>query len=212
MLNKIKILFTTRYLVRSQRIKFIINNLAGKEFGFVIDIGAGKVPYKKFIKCKKYIGVDIEDRGGLEDVIITDVNNGIPQVDQTVDLVLMFEVLEHIKKPQFVLTEINRILNNDGQLVMTVPFVWVLHETPNDYFRYTRYGLEYMLRVAGFSNIKIIPSNNYYYTICQLLNINLRHKIFYPIVFLINVFGIVFRNISKNYDFPLGYYVISSKK
>lgn len=211
LISKFKVLLSSRYLVRRQRRRFVEAKLLNNFFERVLDLGVGTAPYKKLIKCREYIGIDIEDRRGVEGVILADINNGIPQPNNYFDLVVMFEVLEHIRRPQFVLNEITRILRKNGELVMTVPFVWSLHEVPNDYYRYTYYGLEYMLKQAGFSDIEILPSNNFYYTICQLININLRRKIYYPLVFFINVVGLLIKNMSKNYNLPLSYYVVAKK-
>jgi hypothetical protein len=40
-----------------------------------------------------------------------------------------------------------------------VPYVIDEHQEPYDYFRYTRYGLRYVLEKAGFSTRYITPSN-----------------------------------------------------
>jgi len=88
----------------------------GKNFETVVDIGAGKSPYRKLIHCDKYIAVDVEDRRGAGDVVIADVNKDIPLENNITDLVLMTEVLEHIKEPRVVLAEVYRILKPAGNL------------------------------------------------------------------------------------------------
>ena len=40
-------------------------------------------------------------------------------------------------------------------MVLQVPFMWHVHEAPYDYYRYTKYGLEYMFKKAGFTAIQI---------------------------------------------------------
>lgn len=211
-MKNIKLLFNTRFLVRRLEARFIIKETLSGGFDKVLDIGVGKAPYKKFIRCQKYLGLDIEDRGGVKDVIIADINEGIPLEDASVDLVLFTEVLEHIKEPDHALREINRVLKPEGKLIMTTPFAWLIHEAPNDFYRYTRFGLEYLLKSSGFYKINIEASNNFHYTVFQLLNINLRSKIFFPMVLLFNLLGLFFKKISNNYNFPLIYYATAYKK
>ena len=54
--------------------------------------------------------------GGAGDVVIADVNKDIPLENNITDLVLMTEVLEHIKEPRVVLAEVYRILKPAGNL------------------------------------------------------------------------------------------------
>jgi len=84
-----------------------------------------------------------------------------------VDTVTLFQVLEHIAEPQQLLDEVYRILKPGGRLIITVPFMWHIHEAPHDYYRYTRYGLEYMLRKAGFLIIQVTENTGFWQT-CAL--------------------------------------------
>ena len=45
-----------------------------------------------------------------------------------------------------------------------MPFQWHIHEAPHDYYRYTNFGLEYMLSKAGFKNIEIIANTGFWVT------------------------------------------------
>ncbi len=210
-LPKIRNLSSTRYLAHRVLTRFLAKELDGRKFGLVLDIGAGKGPYRKFLECEKYVLLDVENRSGNSDTIIANLNEKVPLADNSVDCVLCTEVLEHIKQPQHAVNEIYRILNKDGVLVLTTPAAWPLHEVPNDFFRYTRYGIEHLLKEAGFETIKIKPSNSYPYTIAQLAVIYLRPKIYTPIVILINLLGILSNKFSKNYDMPLGNHVRAYK-
>lgn len=202
LIKKLYYLVNTRFLVNHLQHNFIVNEVSNKKFENVVDIGAGKSPYKKFINFQRYIGIDVEDRQKLGAVIIADINKGVPIDSNTSDLVLLIEVLEHLKEPGYVLKEICRILKPGGKLILTTPLVWPIHEAPNDYFRYTNYGLEYLLKNAGFTDIKIIPSNKNIYTLFQIFNINLRPKIFIPFVLVFNFFGYLLKNFGNN-NLPL---------
>jgi len=209
---KLKQLTNSRFLAKRLIFQFVKKETDGKNFETVVDIGAGKSPYRKLIHCDKYIAVDVEDRRGAGDVVIADVNKDIPLENNITDLVLMTEVLEHIKEPRVVLAEVYRILKPGGKLILTTPFVWPEHEAPNDFYRYTKYGLEYLLRESGYNDIKIEPKSGYFLTMCQLTMVFMRKKIFIPVVFFINAFAMTFSFCDKRKDFPLGYNVAATKK
>lgn len=141
--------------------------LKNKSFETVVDIGAGRAPYKKFVKCNKYIAIDKENRGAANDLILADINSGIPLPDESVDLIIMTEVLEHVKKPAEVIKDAYRILRKGGIIILTTPMTWPIHERPNDFFRYTQFGLEYLLKEAGFKEFKINASNGFFILFCS---------------------------------------------
>lgn len=179
----------------------------------MVDIGAGTAPYRKLFKCEKYIGVDVEDRGGVEDVVIADVAESIPLSDSMADIVLCSETLEHIKEPERALQEIHRILKKNGTLLLTTPFVWPIHEAPEDYYRYTRYGLAHLLEKTGFSEIMIKPSSGFFTTLCEAIIIPLKGRsVFIPFVFFMNILGYATRKKMSKTELPLGYHTIAQKK
>ncbi|MBB3034386.1 class I SAM-dependent methyltransferase [Alteriqipengyuania lutimaris] len=83
--------------------------------------------------------------------------------DDDFDAVFMMEVLEHVREPQAALSEIERVLKPGGPFVLSTPFVFGIHEEPWDYWRFTRHGLEELLR--SFEVERIAPRNYYYRSI-----------------------------------------------
>lgn len=73
--------------------------------------------------------------------------------------VILSEVLEHLHSPQGAIDRIFGALEPGGALVLTVPFVFPLHERPYDYYRFTRYGLAHLLR--DFSEVEIEERNGW---------------------------------------------------
>lgn len=47
-------------------------------------------------------------------------------------------------------------------MILKVPFMWWVHEAPYDFYRYTRHGLEYMFKKAGFTDIEIYPQTGFW--------------------------------------------------
>jgi hypothetical protein len=48
-----------------------------------------------------------------------------------------------------------------------VPLFWHLHEEPRDFYRYTRFGLEYLFTQAGFQVVEIRPLSGFIVTFAQ---------------------------------------------
>ncbi len=140
----------------------------------VLDAGAGETPYKKFFKNHKYIAVDTElgdsdwDYSNLD--FISDLTK-LPFADKIFDGVLCTQVLEHVKEPQEVLGELHRVLKDGGLLYLSVPQGWGVHQAPHDYYRYTCYGLEYLLKKTGFKIAYINPSCGYFGYLANRLTI-----------------------------------------
>ncbi|MCU0337520.1 MAG: class I SAM-dependent methyltransferase [Sediminibacterium sp.] len=127
-------------------VKEVIPLFSGK----IIDVGCGIQPYRELIldsnkKVINYTGVDFansiseEYAMGKPDYFWD--GKTIPLADATFDCAMATELLEHCADPEMVLTEIYRVLKPGGILFFTVPFVWPLHLTPYDEYRYTPFSI-----------------------------------------------------------------------
>lgn len=138
--------------------------------GKLLDVGCGEKPYKSILawKVTKYVGID--KHGSTVDIKKDFLTAAV--LDKSYDTILCTQVLEHTPEPQKFLNKIYRILRKDGVLILTVPFTGSLHEEPHDYFRFTKYGLAYLLEKAGFKIVYIKAKGNWISAIAQ-------DKIFY---------------------------------
>ena len=66
------------------------------------------------------------------------------------DAAIHIVTIEHLREPGRALAEIARTLAPGGPLLIAAPHEWEVHQAPHDYFRYTRYGLAYLLEKSGF--------------------------------------------------------------
>lgn len=127
--------------------------------GRVLDLGCGASPYKEDILkiSADYLGVDWENtlHENIEPDIVADLCERFPFEDGSVDTIVSFQVLEHLKDPVFFLSESHRILKKGGAILLTVPFMWHLHEQPYDFYRFTPNGLQHLLACAGFTCIEV---------------------------------------------------------
>ena len=141
--------------------------------GTVVDLGCGETPYRELVLkwAERYIGVDWEKSLHAHEAdIVADLNGKLPIGDETASTVLSLSVMEHLPRPDNLAAEAFRILEPGGQLFLQVPWQWGIHEAPYDYFRYTPYALEQMLRAAGFRRVAIEPMGGFMETMALKFN------------------------------------------
>src|SRR5450755_3801692 len=137
----------------------------------VLDVGAGKAPYRELFAHCRYLTTDwthsVHERS--RDVDFVASADALPLEDEAIDAVLLTQVLEHVSDPAAALREAARVLRTDGTVYVTVPFVWELHELPYDFWRFTPASLEQLLTGAGFVEPVIEARNDCFTTGAQLL-------------------------------------------
>jgi glycosyltransferase involved in cell wall biosynthesis len=137
----------------------------------IADVGAGSAPFRELFSHVDYMTVDRAQslHGDSSDYDVVAPAEAIPLKDASLDAILCTQVLEHVPEPAEALAEFFRLLKPEGKLFLTAPLVWEEHEMPDDYFRYTRSGLDYLLSKAGFERIEIIGRTDCFSTLAQLL-------------------------------------------
>jgi len=121
----------------------------------VLDAGAGECPHSTLFAHTRYVKLDRGIGDHTWDYSRIDVQGDVcelPFRDGVFDAVVNIQVLEHIKEPGVCVSEMARVLKPGGQLILTTVQDWEIHQHPNDFFRYTRYGLEYLFEKAGLKS------------------------------------------------------------
>ena len=121
----------------------------------VLDAGAGECPHSTLFAHTRYVKLDRGIGDHTWDYSRIDVQGDVcelPFRDAVFDAVVNIQVLEHIKEPGVCVAEMARVLKPGGQLILTTVQDWEIHQHPNDFFRYTRYGLEYLFERAGLKS------------------------------------------------------------
>lgn len=150
-------------VVNSQKSTSIITNQLQLDYlkdvganyikGKLLDLGCGEKPYKLVYDnlCESSIGIDVKickHEQKYVDVFASADN--IPFEGDTFHTVLCTNVLEHVSNMEKAFSEIARILKRGGYLIISVPFLYPVHESPYDFYRYTIYGIRYQLEHNGF--------------------------------------------------------------
>lgn len=141
--------------------------------GDLVDIGCGLRPYRSLFEpyIGRYIGIDYPPTGGNDaqvDATLYADSAHLPLRDGCADTALTTQVLEHVPEPLSMLREAHRILRPGGKLIMTAPFVWGEHEVPRDFYRYTSYGLRYLLGRASFRVLEVRALDGLYAVLGQM--------------------------------------------
>lgn len=119
--------------------------------GKTLDAGAGRLNGKMLLRnhITEYTSMDVSNANGIID-IVDDIQNMTNIPGDTFDTVYSSQVLEHVPNPSRALAEIHRVLVPGGHAILSIPFLNGLHEEPHDYYRYTPYGIKYLMQEAGF--------------------------------------------------------------
>lgn len=130
----------------------------------VLDLGAGEGPLRVYFPADHYVTFDNARGDETWDYSSLDVigdSAALPFRDASVDLITSTDVLEHLARPLEAMREAWRVLRPGGTLYLTVPFYFHIHQEPQDYCRYTVYGVESLLTRAGFVDPAITPNSSY---------------------------------------------------
>jgi SAM-dependent methyltransferase len=137
--------------IRVRKLKQFFNLLTPKEL--IIDLACGLRPYAPLYKSKfsRTIGIEHPDSPFPKNSIdIYCLADAIPMESNTADVILATEMLHDMAEPTAVLDEIFRIVKPGGYLILTTPFLVPIVDGRYDHYRYTRYGLDYLLKKSGF--------------------------------------------------------------
>ena len=140
---------TARWVVQSAR-------------GRILDIGcADRWIERRLPHGSDYIGLDYLATGkymyGARPDLFADASQ-LPLADASVDTVVILEVMEHLRRPREALQEIARVLRPQGCLLLTMPFLYPVHDAPHDYQRLTLHGLVRDVEAAGLRVDALTPA------------------------------------------------------
>lgn len=139
-----------------------IDWVGANAYGKVLDIGCADRWIQLYLpKGCDYIALDYPPTGGEMYGARPDVFGDaakLPFADACIDTILLLEVMEHLRHPAQALSEIARVLKPGGQLLLTIPFLYPVHDAPHDYQRYTCYGLAREIEAAGLEPGVVEPS------------------------------------------------------
>lgn len=133
----------------------------------ILDIGCGTGGLlRELTECGECQGLDLSEEAleycrakGLKNVGKGSAEN-IPFPDNSFDVVLVLDVLEHIEDDAAALKEIRRVMKNEGVAIITVPafmFLWGVSDRLGRHFR--RYERSMLLAKAESAGLVVVRSS-----------------------------------------------------
>jgi SAM-dependent methyltransferase len=207
-------------ITRKNLEKFLERHATSKR---VLDIGSGGSSYHRFFPNR--LSVDINP--DCKPDIVANAHH-LPFKDGEFEVILSTEMLEHVEDPFQVERELRRVVSSRGILILSTRFVFPLHETPHDYWRFTKYGLKELFKEWDIIEIQAETKNfstmgALLQRICyqSRLKMNKLTKIFIFFVAWIlshldwltkEEFGDIKKGVSETELMPTGYYIVCQKR
>lgn len=124
--------------------------------GTVLDLGAGEGPsYWNHILTNgcKVIRCDLQPHPRCH--LVLNLETPLPLKKASMDVILLFNVLEHVYNHKNLLTETYRLLKPGGTVFLAAPFLHRIHAHPHDYFRYSAEALKKLSAETGFKEFDL---------------------------------------------------------
>lgn len=129
--------------------------------GNLLDMGCGTVPMYSYYKEKVSSVTCIDWKNSFHEQIhvdyFCDLNERLPIEDDSFDVIICSDVLEHLKVASIAVSEMNRILKKGGVALINFPFLYGLHEEPYDFGRYTKHQVKTWAETNNLEVLECIP-------------------------------------------------------
>jgi len=191
----------------------------------LLDAGSGEGQYRHHFTRQRYCGVDLAVGDATWDYSKVDALadlTALPFRAGTFDAAIHIVTIEHLREPARALAEIGRSLAPGGLLLIAAPHEWEVHQAPHDYFRYTRYGLAYLVEQAGFEVREMHAAGGYFRLLArrllnglQFFTGGVRWLLFVPAAILLVPPALLLPlmdSLDRDQNFTLGYLCTARKR
>lgn len=189
--------------------------------GVVLDIGGrdrGSFQSPKQ-KVTKWIIADIVASRNPD--LVLDVSQMTAVADASINCVNALELFEHVEYPRKGLQECYRVLQSDGLMLFSMPFLYPIHGDPYDFQRWTETKIQKEIVNAGFTIQEIIPMGFFFTVLSDFLRAFLQSSpplrlLSLPFIPLLHILSSLDK-LSCIYDnkklnkYTTGYFVIAKK-
>jgi len=145
-----------------------LGSWAKREEGLVLDFGCGDSPFRReFHRARGYVRADIAPKGPGS-IVVDGVR--IPIRDESIDCVLVAQVLGDVPDLVALLREFQRVLRPGGCVVIFETMAYPEHDLPHDYFRVLPHGVEWAGELVGLREAEIVRLGGFFTRVAGLLN------------------------------------------
>ena len=123
----------------------------------ILDVGSGRGDFADALSSRNALALDVYPYPEVD--VVCDLTQINPFRPGSVDVVLLFNVLEHVYDTHTLIASLARLLKPGGRLFVAIPFMVKMHQIPLDYVRYTHFALE---RIATDHGLEIETLEGYY--------------------------------------------------
>jgi|RhiMetdeSRZDD1v2_1073273.scaffolds.fasta_scaffold121086_2 SAM-dependent methyltransferase len=148
----------------------------------VLDLGCGATPHRPMCERAgfRYVGLDYKN----EVAPILGDAHALPFRDESFELIVSMNVLEHLQYPPVAYAEVRRVLQKRGVLIGSVAFLEPFHD--NSFYHHTHLGTYNTLSRAGLRVLKVSP-NVQWPVLTSLRKMQALPRIIYPLLRLANL-------------------------
>lgn len=190
--------------------------------GHVVDLGGDeRAAYRALLsKVTTWTTVNLDTK--TQPTLFHDLENPLPLQDNTYDGALLMNVLEHVYNHRQLVAEAVRVTKKEGTIVIVVPFLFPVHPSPDDFWRFTDRALKRLCEDVGCTSVTVVPLGSGVFAarflmMERLLPAPLRVVCDFlsPIVVILDVlWATLAHSLGKKYqksDYALGYIVVGKK-
>ena len=181
----------------------------------VLDAGAGEAQYAPLFDGMRYVAVDLgvgdaewsyEALDAIADLTHLPFPSGI--FAGAVNIV----TLEHVREPALVVKELARVLRPGGSLLLVTPLEWEEHQQPHDYYRYTRYGVTWLVESAGLRVEKLEAVGGMFRLLARrMLSVSMFTPLLFPFFAPAALVLPLLDGLDRNRHFTLGHICVARK-
>lgn len=184
-----------------------------------LDVGCGGKPYHGLFPNTISLDIDPSRKPDM----VGDIHS-LPFKDGEFGAILCTEVLEHCIDPRKAVSEMWRVLRPEGKIILSTRFLFPIHDSPHDYFRYTIFGLNELFKEWDVVIVPETDTQAAFAVLCQRLayqtnaskSLKLLLLLFAKLLVILPARRSEYGNIERTrlLDTPLmtsGYYLVGNK-
>lgn len=147
-INKLIPSINANFISQELLIQFsdIINSNSKKKTILIIGGSVSGIGMDNFLSLNKSHNIIISDVSLGGDVNMICDCHSLPLKNNSIDVVIIQAVLEHVLDPYLCVSELTRVLKEGGLVLSEVPFIQQLHQDPFDFTRFTHIGHRWLFR------------------------------------------------------------------